>query len=207
MKLQIKYNVTDLTKALELAHQTEEFADIMEIGSLLIYKNGIAAVEAFSKAFPQKKLYIDAKITDQAEEAVRLYAQAGATYISVVAESYNSTIKTACATAGEYNVHIILDCMNAQSLGQSAMDAKPLGAYGILIHQITHTDSSNYPECELEDIRANTDLPIFIKGKINSDSIATIARLNPYAVILSDSITRAADPHTAAAYFHTLINP
>lgn len=205
MKIQIKYNITDLDRALEIAQATAAYTDIMGIGSLLLYKNGIKAVEAFAQTFPNKELFVDSKITDQAEDAIRLFAQAGATYISVLAETHPSVIRTACAIAHECKTRIILDCMNHQAIGQSALDAKPLGAYGILLHQATNAEAQQYSDAELEELCANINLPIFIKGKITNDTLHTLKRINPYAVIISDSITRTTDPRSEAETIQKLI--
>ena len=205
MELQIKYNFVDLDAALHIARLTAEFADIIEIGSLLIYQEGLRAVSAFSEQFPEKRLYIDAKITDQPEDAVKLYANAGATYISVLAEAYPAIIKKACVTALECKVRIILDFINAHSLGQSAMDAKTLGAFGILMHRENSYDTAVNPEEDLEQIRANTDLPIFIKGKICTSNLPSLARLKPHVIVVGDGITRADDPKKEAAALYKII--
>ena len=64
MKLQISFDFTDLNRALEIAAQIHDYADILEIGTLLVYANGITAVEQFRKAFPEKVLLTDTKIID-----------------------------------------------------------------------------------------------------------------------------------------------
>ena len=91
MKLQISYELTDLVKALELAKKTHMFADILEVGTLLIYKEGIKAVETFRQEFPGKEIIADAKISDRSTDAITLFANAGANIISVLAGTANKT--------------------------------------------------------------------------------------------------------------------
>ena len=57
MKLQISFELTNLSDALDLAKKTHQYADIIEVGTLLIYKEGVKAVEAFRKEFPDKEEY------------------------------------------------------------------------------------------------------------------------------------------------------
>ena len=61
MKLQISFDLTDLDKALDIAAQVAPYVSILEVGSLLLYKYGIQAVERFRKAFPNKTILVDAK--------------------------------------------------------------------------------------------------------------------------------------------------
>ena len=65
MKLQISYNFTDLDQALDIARKTVDYADIIEVGPLLIYKEGINAIKQFKTNFPKKPIFANAKITDK----------------------------------------------------------------------------------------------------------------------------------------------
>ena len=87
--------MTDLDKALAVAELTQNYADVIEVGSLLIYKHGDAAVRAFKERFPQKTILADAKIADHAKDAITLLAQAGADWITVLAGTNKNTVHTA----------------------------------------------------------------------------------------------------------------
>src|SRR5262249_17351359 len=135
MKLQIAFDITDLDKAIELAHTVAEHCDIMEIGTLLIYKNGVKAVERFRESFPKQTLLADIKIIDRGKEAVATVANAGADWVTVMAGTGKEVIHSAATMAHQCNVKVMLDLVDAASLGQSALDAKNLGADALLFHQ------------------------------------------------------------------------
>lgn len=207
MKLQIKYNVNDIDKALAIAHETKEAADILEIGQLLILHYGIKAVEAFCKEFPGKKIYVDTKLSERPEESVEFFAGLGVHYISILAGAYHSIIRKACEAAAQRNIQVVLDFINATTLGQSALEAKTLGAGAILIHrENTLDEQADNLESDWQQVRDNTDLPIFIQGKISPHNIKSILPLRPQVVIIGDAITRSKNPGQEAESIKKMLN-
>jgi len=204
MKLQIKYNLSDFEKALNIAQQTAEYADILEVGSLLIFQEGAKAITTFKKEFPDKEIYADAKISDKGEEAVKIFAQAGARFVSVSAGAHYTTITKAASTATEHDVKLVLDIINAQYLAQVAFDAATLGAHAILLHRRLDGGMTEL-ENAWQRVRDNTDLPLYIEGKINKEILQQITPLKPTTVIIGSAITNAKDPAQEANRFRSLI--
>jgi 3-hexulose-6-phosphate synthase len=200
MKLQIAFDLTDLDKALALAEATQSSSDIMEVGSLLISKQGVLAVERFKNSFPHKIIFADAKILDRSKDAVTLFAQAGADWITVMAGANKNTIHTACTTAHELGKKIVLDLLDASSLGQSALEAKSLGVDALIIHKTPEDDQVTFAD-RWEMVKGNTSLPIYILPWITRDTITDIRSLKPAGVIIGPAITQAQDPQQEAAYY------
>ena len=200
MKLQIAFDLADLDKALSLAEATQHSSDIMEVGSLLIYKHGVLAVERFKNYFPHKIVLADAKILDRSKDVVTLFAQAGADWITVMAGANKSTVHTACTTAHELGKKIILDLLDASSLGQSALEAKSLGVDALIIHKTPEDDQVTFAD-RWEMVKGNTTLPIFILPWITRDTLPDIISLKPAGLIIGPAITQAQDPQQEAAYY------
>ena len=135
MKLQIAFDCTDLDQAITIAKEVAQHADILEIGSVLIYKYGEQAIKRFRDEFPQKTLLADAKIADRGKEAVTIFAQAGADWITVMAGTGKNVIHIACTQAHSLGKKIILDLLDSSSLGQSALEAQSLGVDALLFHK------------------------------------------------------------------------
>ncbi len=206
MKLQISYNIPDLNQAIETAHQTAEFADIIGIGPLLLFKEGVRAVKLFKSTFPNKEIFVEAKIIEKAPDAVSMLAQAGASYISVLAGSLYSTIKKAVETAKLFDAKIGLDLLDAQSIGQSAHDAKIMGVDLLIMNRFPHKlDEALEIESEWHSARENTNLPIFITGKIDKSNIQQIIDLKPQGIMVGSAITRASSPKQEAYYIKSLL--
>jgi 3-hexulose-6-phosphate synthase len=206
MKLQITYNFPDLNQALEVANQTAEFADVIGIGSLLLYKEGVKAVKTFKSTFPNKEIFAEAKIIEKAPDAISMFAQAGASYISVLAGASHSTIKKAVEAAKLSDAKVALDLLDAHSIGQSAHDAKIMGVDMLIMNRLPHKPEEALEiESEWHSARENTNLPIFITGKIDKSNIQQIIDLKPQGIMVGSAITRASSPKQEAHYIQSLV--
>ena len=205
MKLQISFDLTNLDEALAIAQQVDPFADILEIGTILLYKEGIRALDAFRSAFPNKQLFVDAKLADRAEEVMSLCCQGGANIISVLAGTSNATITKATQIARERGCQIALDLIDANSMSQSSRDAEGLGVHTVLFHRAHEEASAETLIEEWATVRGNTKLPIFVSGRIKRSNITSLLKLKPQGFIIGRAITQAQNPAQEAEYFYTLI--
>ena len=205
MKLQISFDMTDLDQALDVASKVQDFADIFEIGSPLIYTQGVKAIESFRAKFPQKKIFADAKLVDRFNGVLKIYSQAGANCLSVLAGTSNSAIQKASQLAHSFDLEIALDLVDAYSMGESAMDAKALDIDVIIFHG--PRESTRLLELleEWESVRGNTALPIFIAGGIDRDNIDKVLALKPDGIIIGSAVVGAKDPAKEAEYFRSLL--
>ena len=55
-------------------------------------------------------------------------------------------------------------------------------------------------------VRGNSQLPIFVTGRINRDTLETVFSLQPDGIIISRPITDADNPAEEAQYFYEKIN-
>jgi 3-hexulose-6-phosphate synthase len=202
MKLQVSFDLSDLDKALEVASAIAPYADIFEIGTLLMYKYGLGAVEGFMKAFPEKSLLIDTKIVDRGKETVNLFAHKNVSWITLMAGTHKDNILTTCTAAQGAKMKVMLDLLDSNAAGQSAMEAKTMGVHALLVHRTTNEkESGNFME-KWEMIRGNTDLPIFMAGKINRESLPEILALQPDGIVVGSAIIKADNPAQEAEFFH-----
>ncbi len=188
MKLQISFDTTDLDYALSLAHLIESNTDIFEIGTLLIYKHGDVALRRFREEFPQKTLLADAKIVDRSKDAVTLFAQAGADWITVMSGISKGIIHTACTTAHALGKKVMLDLSDASSLGQSALEAKSLGVDALLFYKPgSHDEQTSFID-RWEMVKGNTQIPIFIGGALTPSAVPEILSLDAAGVVMNSTV-------------------
>lgn len=205
MKLQLALDITDLDRALKIAGEVDKFTDIIEIGTVLIYKYGDEAVKKFKERFPQKTLLADAKIADSSKDAVEIFAQAGADWITVLGGTNKNTIHNACSIAHELGKKIMLDLIDAHSPGQLALEAKSLGIDAILFHKSSTEDTqTNFAE-QWELVKGNTQVPIFITANINKDNFAEFLSIGAAGVVLGKVITNSNNPEEEITYFSNII--
>lgn len=206
MKIQIAFDITDLSKAIELAKQVNESVDIFEIGTLLLYQHGIQAIEAFRGAFPKKIILVDSKIVDRPKELITTLARAGADWVTVMAGANKDTIHLAASTANQLNCKIMLDTADSSSLGQTALEAKNLGAQALLFHQPYDEKDALLFLDKWDMVRGNSGLPIFVAAKITRDTIDKILSIKPDGIILGRSVLEAENPAAEAQFYAEIAN-
>ncbi len=205
MKLQVAFDISDLDKALSIAQSVHEYADILEVGSLLIYKHGEASIKRFKEFFPKKAVLADAKIIDRPKDAVTLFAEAGADWITIMAGAGPNAIHTACTIAHSFNKKIMLDLTDSSSFGQSALEAKSLGADAILFHKPSTEDEHLLFQERWDMVKGNTTLPIYIAANINRENVADVLSIGATGIILGRAIVAAQDPKLEMEYFANLV--
>jgi len=207
MKLQVSFDVTDLEKALQVASKTAHYVDIFEIGTLLIYKYGIHAIKQFKELFPEHTILVDSKIVDRGKYAVTLFAHADADWVTVMAGTSKEVIHSVTSAAHSYNKKVMLDLLDASSVGQSALEAKNLGIDALLFHQPYDAAESLVFLEQWDMVKGNSAVPIFVSAKITKENINDIINIKPDGIIIGSSIVNAEDPQEAAEFFHSVIYP
>lgn len=205
MKLQISFDLTDLKQALQIATHVAPHCDILEVGTLLIYHYGLDAIAKFKEQFHEKIILADTKIIDRGKQAAQLLAQANPDWITVMAGTSKNVIHATCTAAHEKGKKVMVDLLDAQSVGQSAMEAKNLGVDALLFHE-PYDEAHSLTFLDTWDmVHGNTDLPIFISAKIDHENIDEVLRVKPAGVIIGNTITQAENPAQEAAFFYDLI--
>lgn len=204
MKLQIAFDLFDLERCLEVAKQVESYADRFEIGAPLLYKYGIEAIKAFKKKFPEKELFAETQIVDRGKDLTSLYINEGVDWITVMAEVKQHVIHSVCTTAQKHKKFVMLDLLNTNHIGQSAMDARTLGVDALLFHTSPEAKQSILAFDQWEMARGNSDLPIYIASEINRSNINQILQLKPNGIIIGKAITESEDPAEEAKFFYDL---
>lgn len=202
MKFQISFDGLSLEENLEIARKVAQYSDMLEIGTLPIFKNGIAAIEAFRKEFPDHILFADTKIVDRGRDVAGLFAKAGADWISVMGGTSNEVIHGACAKAHDLGKKVMLDILDVNSPAQAALDSKTLGVDAIIFHQPFDKGESLVFLEEWNMVRGNTTLPIFVSAKIGRQNIDQILALKPNGVVVGRAITESDDPAAEAQFFY-----
>ena len=198
MKLHISFDLTNLENALSIAEQVKEFAAGFDVGALLLYNYGVDAIKQFKKQFSDKVLTVDAKIVSQGKESVTLLIEAGAEWVTVMAGTRKEVIHAACTKAHTMGAKVMLDVTDANSYGQSALEAQSLGADALLFRaDLIETEPLLFKD-QWAMIRGNTSLPIYLSGRISLAMMDTILEVKPDGIFVGRAITHADDPKAAA---------
>ncbi|MGE0010098.1 MAG: orotidine 5'-phosphate decarboxylase / HUMPS family protein [Candidatus Babeliales bacterium] len=198
MELYISFDFPDLDQALAIAERVEPYATGFDVGSLLLYKYGVQAIEQFRTQFKNKIINVDAKLVVHGKETVALFAQAGADSITVMGGTRKEVIHAACTQAHTMNKRVLLDVSNASAYGQIALEAQSMGADGLLLRTMYDANEQLLFKDQWTMIRGNTPLPIYLTGKISLENIDNIREIQPNGVFVGRAITQADNPQEVA---------
>lgn len=205
MKFQLALDTTDLDQALALATALHEQLDIIEVGSLLMCAHGMEAIRALRSAIPHIPLLADMKIVDRGKEMSQLAFQAGADWVTVLAGTGKSVIHVATTTAHNMGKRVMLDLIDANSPGQSALEAASLGVDALLFHKPADDEGGNLSFLDNWDmVRSNTTLPIFIAAPLSSESAVTLCSLKPDGIVIDTSMVAGGNPQKSLADIRAL---
>lgn len=204
MKLQIAFDTADLDKAVAVAHQIVNYCDIIEIGTMLIYKHGTEALITFKQTFPEKTILVDSKIVDRGAQSSVLFFEQDADWITVMAGTSKNVIHAACTKAHAAGKKVMLDLLDSNSPGQTALEAKSFGVNALLFHQPYDDEHSLLFLDNWAIIKGNSRVPIFVSAKITKDNIDKILEIKPDGIVIGKAITEAEDPQQEAQFFYNL---
>ena len=191
-KLQIALDFTSLAEALGIARLVEEYCDIFEAGTPLIKSEGIKAVEILKKEFPQKEIFADMKTMDAGKIEVDLAQKAGASYVSVMAASSDTTIKSSIQNAK--NTMIVFDLMGTNNKIQRAVELEKMGAQYIHVHSgLDEQQEGQSPYELLGDIAKNTSVKLTVAGGINKENISKLLKIARLEIIMGGGAVINAD--------------
>jgi len=199
MKLQLALDVLTSESAIDLATQTRDYIDIIEIGTPLIKHEGIALVKKMRELFPEKEILVDLKTMDVGEYEADFCFKAGADIVTVLGVSDIDTIHGSIKSAKAHQKKVMVDFINTQNKSELAKEVQALGADYIGIH--SGIDQQNKGQTPLDDLRVLAkiaDIPLVVAGGINLETIDDIAKESPSVIVIGGAITGAGNPREAA---------
>lgn len=188
-------DLLDLSRALQIAHEAVlGGVDWIEAGTPLIKSEGMHAIRALRKEFPESTLVADMKIADTGALEVEMAAKAGADIVCILADADDAVVKEAVRSAGKYGVRLMADLINVTDPVSRARQLESMGIDIICAHtgidqQMTGKDSLEF----LHQLSANTGLPLAVAGGIDADTAGIAVKTGADIVIVGGWIVRSAD--------------
>jgi 3-hexulose-6-phosphate synthase len=212
VKLQVALDFENLSDALKMAEQVSPYVDIMEAGTPLIKAEGIGAVKALKKAYPDRAICADLKTADAGYLEVRMAAQASADIVTVLADAYNETLIGALKAAHEFKVEVMADLIVSRIPISRLADILGLSYKGTDIHYAcVHSGldtraARRAPLSELESVSRLRGHPcLAVAGGLRVADLPKILAYPIEIVIAGGGITKAKNPARAAQAFQRKI--
>jgi len=197
--LQLALDFLSLARALKVVEATLAYIDFIEAGTPLIKSEGIRAVEALKKHFPNKQIFADLKIMDVGLLEAKMAFDAGADMVSVCAQASTETVREAIEETRRCNKKVVIDLIGSRDWISRANELQHLSPDYFCIHtSIDEQRKGKKPFEGLEDFIREINLPYCIAGGIKPEDIPFIMPFKPSIIIVGGYITKSEKPEDAA---------
>ena len=178
-----------------------------EIGTPLVFREGMNAVRRIRRAHPQFTLVADLKIMDAGRAEADIAFSAGADIVTVMALAADATIAGALESARAHNKRAMLDMMQVANTRARAMELVEMGSDLLCLHTAHDQQASlGSPFAQLAELRqALPSTGMAIAGGVKLPALERILPLKPQVIIVGAAITAAADARASAKQFHERI--
>ena len=197
----------DLSDSLAVLEQAHAQIDIVEIGTPLVFREGMRAVRVIRAAYPDACLLADLKIMDAGEAEADIAFGAGADIVTVLGLGGDETIQGALASAQKHAAQVMIDMMAVTDPVARAAELIELGCDLLCLHTAHDQQAKRgSPWRQLAQLRAAyPELGLAIAGGVSLALLPHILPLHPQIVVVGSAITAAADPGLAARLIHERI--
>ena len=199
--IQVALDFDELPRALKLAHEAVAGgADWLEVGTPLLKSEGMEAVRALRKEFPDRRIVCDTKTMDAGRAEMEMAAKSGANIAVVMGIASDETIRDAIRAGKHYGIEVAVDLMEVADLGARAKQVAEWGADQICVHTpIDEQMAGRISFDRVKAVAAAVDLPIAAAGGINSETAAEAIAAGAGIIIVGGALTKAKDARQAAA--------
>lgn len=211
--LQVALDFEVIEGALAMAEKIVDHVDILEAGTPLIKGEGIRAVRALKKAFPDKLVCADLKTADAGYIEVRMAARANADIVTVLADAYHVTLSEALRAAKEFKVKIMADLIMSRIPVSRLADIIGINYEGTEIHYVcVHSGldrqaARRAPLSELDSVNRLRNRPrLAVAGGLRVTDIPDLLKFPLAIIIVGGGITRAKNPKRAAQAFQNALD-
>ncbi len=207
MKLQVALD-GPIEHSLAILQVIRPYIDIAEIGTPLIYREGIGAALRVRQAFPDLTLLADLKIMDAGEEEASTTFSAGCDIVTVLGLAADVTVRGVLAAAQDFSRQVMVDMIQVPDLVARSRELLEMGCHLLCVHTAYDLQSSG--RTPLDDLRCLRrtlpDAPLAVAGGIGPDTIDEVVTLAPKIVVVGAAITNASDPARVAQAIRRRIN-
>ena len=199
-KLQLALDCLTIDEALRLMEQVHPHVDIVEIGTPLIFEEGLAAVERIKWKYPDRTYVADLKIMDAGGIEAGSGFTRGADIVTVLGVAADATIQVALESAERHGGEVMIDLINAPDPVGRCRELAAMGAPTLCLHTAFDRQGSVKADSQpLAEVRNQVACRVAVAGGITLDTIPAVIDAGADVVIVGGAIASAPDPGQAAA--------
>lgn len=185
-----------------LAADLADLVDIIEVGTPLLKRFGLAAIATLKQAGGGTPILVDSKTVDGGAREAQMLFGAGAAFLTVLSTASSATHEAVSKVAAEFDAHVLVDTICAPALPTSSVNYPDRFAY-VGLHLGTDRRLAGQTTAEhIDAIPAVRELgyQVAIAGGISPDNIAAVVAAAPDLVIVGSAITHSQNPRRACRW-------
>ncbi len=200
--IQIALDQTNLTDAIAVASNVHSYVDVIEVGTILAFAEGMNAVSTLRTNHPDHILVCDMKTTDGGAILSRMAFEAGADWITVSAAAHIATIEACTKVADEFNGEIQIEIYGNWTM-EDAKAWVTLGISQAIYHRSRDAELAGvgWSDADLNKMRALSDLglELSITGGIVPEDIRLFEGIKAKTFIAGRALAGERGQETAEA--------
>lgn len=210
--VQISLDLTTIEEALDHARKAVRAGvDWLEAGTPLILAEGLRAVQALRREFPQHPVVADLKTMDGGYLEAEMMAKAGATHVVVMARAHPATLKVVVQAGRDYGVKVMGDDLGCEDKPAAARQMEDLGV-DFIVHHIGYDERRDADviaarggrmPSPLDELRAVVDavsIPVQAVGGLTVEQVMELPRFGVHHLVLGAPLTVDADAFKSPAH-------
>lgn len=200
--IQIALDQTNLPAALGVAENVHTFVDIIEVGTILAFADGMNSVSTLRQKYPNHILVCDMKTTDGGAILSKMAFEAGADWITVSAAAHIATIAACKKVADEFQREIQIEIYGNWTF-EDAKNWVDLGITQAIYHRSRDAELAGigWTNEDIEKMRKLSDLglALSITGGIVPEDIHLFNGIKAKAFIAGRALVGEKGKQTAEA--------
>lgn len=157
------------------------------MGTPLILGEGLHAVAALHEAYPDHPIVADLKTMDAGYLEAEMMFRSGATFVVVMGQAHEHTIREAVRAARAYGGHVMGDVMLCADKVAMARKMESMGVDVVIVHtglDERHAEIGKSPLDDLRLVRDAVSLPLQAVGGLSIDQAARCPALGAPLVVI-----------------------
>ncbi|HEY7501309.1 MAG TPA: orotidine 5'-phosphate decarboxylase / HUMPS family protein [Vicinamibacterales bacterium] len=187
-KVQLSLDLQTMADALPTADiAVRAGVDWLEVGTPLILGEGLHAVAALHAKYPDHPIVADLKTMDAGFLEAEMMFRAGASFVVVMGQAHEHTIREAVRAAREFGRCVMGDIMLCPDKVGMARKMESMGVDVVIVHtglDERHAELGKSPLDDLKEVRAAVSLPLQAVGGLSIDQAARCPELGASLVVI-----------------------
>lgn len=189
--VQVSLDYSTLTDALMAARAAVSAGvDWLEAGTPLVVSEGLAAVRTMRAEFPDTPIVVDLKTMDGGYGAAMRTAEAGGSWVVIMARSHPATVAGAVRAGRESGIGVMVDLMRVADKPAAARRLEEMGVDLIVLHHGVDERTAEGGSV-LDDVRAvrpAVGIPLQAVGGLSREELLQLPALGVESVVVGQPL-------------------